>query len=74
METATLDAGEYLESEAVETAEATVTLSQNDYRPGDAATLKYRTADTLGALAVAGWLAYAVPFVSDEYTQVRIEN
>ena len=68
-----LAAGEYMEGEVVETDGITVELLQNQYSAGDNVVIKYRTEADLVTLAGASWITYTVPFVSDVYTQIRIE-
>lgn len=69
-----IDSGEYMESEVVETGSVNVQLLQNIYRPADTSTLKYRHGVSVVACQGAGWNSYSVPFASDGYVQVRIEN
>lgn len=69
-----LDSGEYMISEVVDTGARHVELDQNHYNPsGDNVTLKYRTGASKAACEAAAWTAYTVPFLSDGFAQVRIE-
>ena len=68
-----MESGEYMESEVVEITVCTVTIAQNTYASGDTAILKYRTGATRPDCLAAAWTTYTVPFVSDEYLQVRVE-
>lgn len=67
-------AGEYMESEIVETGVFNIELLQNVYASGDTLTLKYRHASTSASCLSASWLDYTTPFLSDGYVQLRMEG
>lgn len=70
-----LDAGEYEESEVVETGAVTVELLQNFYDPsGDDVLLRYRHGNTEANCLAAAWNNYTVPFASLGFVQVRLES
>lgn len=69
-----LEAGEYMISEVVYTEVRHVELLQNEYAAGDTVALKYRDGATEGACLDAAWIAYAAPFESLGYVQVRMES
>lgn len=73
-ETICLDAGEYMESNVVETGTLTVEILQNLYDvSGDNVVLKYRHGDSQANCLAAGWNLYTVPFMSLGFVQVRLE-
>lgn len=69
-----LDAGEYMESELINTGTFTVELSQNVYASGDTVTIKYKTGATQADCLAASWTTYSTPFDSLGFVQVRIES
>jgi hypothetical protein len=70
-----MDAGEYMESEVVNTGVKFVELLQNNYDiTGDDVLLKYRHGATEVACLASAWNNYTVPFLSLGYVQVRIES
>jgi hypothetical protein len=70
-----LEAGEYMESEMVDTGAVTVQLLQNEYDvSGDDVTLRYRHGATPNACAAAAWNLYADPFESLGYVELRVES
>jgi len=73
-ETICMNAGEYMESEVVNTGAQTVELAQNVYAAGDTILLRYRHGATQVDCLAAGWNDYTIPFVSLGYVQVRIES
>ncbi len=70
----TLDDGEYMESNTVQTGIVDVTLLQNVYAAGDSAVIKYRHGATDVDCEAAAWIVYTAPFMSLGFVQVRIEN
>lgn len=73
-EIVSLDSGEFMISEVVETGNRHVELDQNHYDPsGDNAVLKYRTGISQAACEAASWTDYTAPFLSDGFVQVRLE-
>ncbi len=68
------NAGEYMESEVVETGTSTVELLQNNYQAGDTVLLRYRDGATEAACLAASWTNYTVPFDSAGFVQVRLES
>lgn len=73
-EAVTLDDGEYMESNTVQTGIVDVTLLQNVYAAGDSAVIKYRHGATDVDCEAAAWIVYTAPFMSLGFVQVRIEN
>jgi len=69
-----LDAGEYMISEMVNTGVITCELLQNEYAVGDDVTLEYRDGATAAACNAAAWGAYAAPFESLGYVQIRVTS
>jgi hypothetical protein len=70
-----LNAGEYMESEVVNTGVKTVELSQNLYDvSGDDVTLKYRHGASVAACLAASYTTYSAAFLSLGYVQVRLES
>jgi hypothetical protein len=68
-----LGAGEYMESEVVNTSTRSIKLLQNTYSAGNTVTIKYRTGASESACRAAGWSTYTVPFDSTGYVQIRVE-
>lgn len=66
-------AGQYMESEIVNTGVNMIQILQNAYGSGDTGTMKYRTGTTQSECESAGWSNYSAPFLSDGYVQLRIE-
>jgi len=73
-ETIQLEAGQYMESPAVNIGAGMVTLAWNKYASGDVPTIKYKNAATQGGLAGAGWNVYSDQFDCLGWAQVRIEG
>lgn len=74
-ETIDINAGEYMESEVVNTGIKTVELDQNHYDiTGDTVKLEYRHGATIVDCEAAGWNDYTIPFLSLGFVQVRIES
>lgn len=69
-----LESGEYMVGPIVDTGAETVRVLLNSYQAGDAVTVEYRTAGTPNACAVAAWLPYVAPFVSNGYSQLRLTS
>ena len=69
-----LNAGEYMQSEMVDTGTVTVELLQNEYAVGDDVTIRYRHGATPNLCALAVWNLYTVPFMSLGYVEVRISD
>lgn len=73
-----LDAGEYMESEVVNSGSETITVTKDKYGSGGMGTagitVKYRTGATVAVCEAASWTAYSTPFSSLGYFQVRVEN
>jgi hypothetical protein len=68
----TLDAGEYMESEVVNTGAVTVTLALNQYVSGDSVTVYYKTGSG-SDLSGESYVEYTTPFTSDGYVQVKVQ-
>lgn len=68
------NAGEYMESEVVETGAYSVSLFQNEYQTGDTVAIKYRHGSSKANCEAAAWAAYIAPFISDGYVQIRLES
>ena len=74
-ETICLNAGEYMESEVIETGVVTVELLQNNYDiTGDDVLLRYRHGNSEANCLLAAWNDYVAPFVSLGFVQVRLES
>lgn len=69
-----LNAGEYMESNIVQTGAQTILLTINQYASGDTPTIKYRTASSPGVLTGTAYSTYSTPFSSSGYVQVRLES
>ena len=70
-----LDAGENMVSEVVQTDAKRCQVLQNEYDPtGDDVTLEYRRGASEALCLAAGWTSYTVPFESDGYVQIRITS
>ena len=69
-----LEAGEWMISEVVDTGATTVTLQLNKYAAGDAVTIEYRHGATEVACLSAVWNAYAAPFASLGFVQIRLTS
>lgn len=69
-----LDSGEYMESEIVNTGSVTVTVATNNYTAGDTVTVSYRTAATEGGVSGASYSTYSAPFASSGYVQVKVSS
>lgn len=67
-----LSAGEYMESETVQTGSVTVTLLQNAYVSADTVTIQYRTGATQVACEAASYSTYSTPFASDGFVGIKI--
>jgi hypothetical protein len=69
-----MDAGEYMESEMVDTGAVDVIILQHEYGAGDNITIKYRHGATPNACSAAAWVAYGGQFTSLGYLEVRVES
>lgn len=69
-----LDAGEYMESEVIQTGTVNVWLGQNVYQAGDNVAMFYRHGNTEAACLLAVWNAYVGIFASLGYVQIRLES
>ena len=70
----TIDTGEYMESEIVNTGATTWTIALNQYSAGDSVTIKYKTAATSAGIAGASWTAYSGAFESSGFVKIRLET
>ena len=70
-----LETTEYMISEVVNTGARHVELLQNNYdETGDNVTMEYRHGATQVACEAEEWIAYAVPFESLGYVQIRMTS
>lgn len=69
-----MGAGQFMESEVVETGTVSVELSQNVYAAGDTVLLRYRHGATVAACEAAAWTNYTNPFISLGFIQLRVES
>ena len=72
-EIVTFDAGEYVESEVVNTGATTWSISQNSYRAGDSVTISYKTGDSVANCEADTWHTYSGAFESSGYVKIRAE-
>lgn len=73
-ETLCLDAGEYMESDLINTGAGMMELLQNTYDgTGDDVLLRYRTGANPADCLAAAWADYVAPFMSLGIVQVRLE-
>lgn len=73
-EVLTLDSGDNMESEIVNTGATTWTIALNQYDTGDNVTIKYKTAATSAGIAGASWTTYSGAFESSGYVKIRLEH
>jgi hypothetical protein len=69
-----LEATEYMISEMVNTGVITCQLLQNEYAVGDDVTLEYRHGATAADCVADDWVAYAAPFESLGFVQIRVTS
>lgn len=67
-------AGEFMESEIIETGTESIELLQNVYAAGDEVLIKYRHGATVEDCEAATWIIYSTSFDSLGFVQVRIES
>ena len=73
-EIACLDAGEYLESEVINTGVVQARIRQNVYNSGQSILIKFRHGNSEANCLLDDYENYSVPFESLGFVQIRIER